>query len=59
MQVDDEVRQLVLKNVDAGTIKKAAVRKGMTSLREDGARKVLEGLTTIQEVALVTADDMG
>jgi general secretion pathway protein E len=58
MTMDDEVRQLVLKNVDAGTIKRAAVKKGMTTLREDGARKVLEGLTTIQEVAMVTADDM-
>jgi general secretion pathway protein E len=59
MTIDDEVRQLILKNVDAGTIKRAALKKGMTSLREDGGRKVLEGLTTIQEVALVTADDMG
>ena len=58
MLLDDEIRQLVLKNTDAGTIKRAAVRKGMTSLREDGARKVLEGITTIQEVAMVTADDM-
>jgi len=57
MVVDDEIRQLILKSVDAGTIKKAAIRKGMTSLREDGARKVLEGLSTVQEVALITADD--
>jgi general secretion pathway protein E len=57
MLMDDEVRQLILKNVDSTTIKRAAVRKGMTSLREDGARKVLEGLTTIQEVAMVTSDD--
>ncbi|MBI5497794.1 MAG: type II secretion system ATPase GspE [Deltaproteobacteria bacterium] len=59
MLLDDEIRQLILKNTDAGTIKRAAVRKGMTTLREDGARKVLAGLTTIQEVAMVTADDMG
>ena len=58
MLMDDEMRSLVLRNVDAGTMRKSATRKGMTTLREDGARKVLEGLTTIQEVALVTANDM-
>jgi hypothetical protein len=34
------VRQLVLKNVDSGTIKKKAMEKGMLSLLDDGALKV-------------------
>ncbi|MEW5848383.1 MAG: type II secretion system ATPase GspE [Myxococcota bacterium] len=57
MLIDDDIRQLILKNVDSGTIKRKAMEKGMTTLREDGARKVLEGLTTIQEVAVVTQED--
>ena len=56
--VDDEIRQLVLKNVDAGTIKKAATARGMTSLLDDGAKKVLAGETTIAEVLSVTQEDI-
>jgi general secretion pathway protein E len=57
MLVDEEIRQLVLKNVDSGTIKKAAVAKGMLTLLEDGARKVMVGETTIAEVLNVTQED--
>jgi general secretion pathway protein E len=49
---------LVLKNVDSGTIKKAAVQKGMSTLIEDGAHKVAMGETTIAEVLSVTAEDI-
>jgi general secretion pathway protein E len=57
MPVDDEIRELILKKVDAGTIKKSAIRHGMRTLREDGAKKVLAGLTTIEEVLSVTQED--
>jgi general secretion pathway protein E len=57
LMMDDEIRGLVLKDTDAATIKKAAVDKGMRTLRMDGARKVLAGLTTIEEVMRVTAED--
>jgi general secretion pathway protein E len=56
--VDDEIRQLVLKNVDSGTIKKAAVSKGMDALLEDGAKKVLSGQTSIAEILSVTQEDI-
>ncbi|MFZ5471055.1 MAG: type II secretion system ATPase GspE [Myxococcota bacterium] len=56
--VDDDVRQLVLKNVDSSSIKKKAMEKGMLSLLDDGARKVLEGETTIAEVLSVTQEDL-
>jgi general secretion pathway protein E len=52
--VDDQIRSLIVKNVDAGTIKKAAVQAGMTTLREDGVTKVLEGKTTIDELMRAT-----
>jgi general secretion pathway protein E len=58
MLVDDDIRQLILKNVDSGTIKKQAVRKGMLTLMDDGAAKVLTGLTSIAEVLSVTQEDM-
>ncbi|MCI0569931.1 MAG: type II secretion system ATPase GspE [Myxococcaceae bacterium] len=56
--VDDEVRQLVLKNVDSNTIKKTAVAKGAKTLLDDGARKVAAGETTIAEVLSVTQEDL-
>jgi general secretion pathway protein E len=58
LMVDDEIRQLVLKNVDSGTIKKAAMNKGMKALIDDGAHKVLAGETTIAEVLSVTQEDI-
>ncbi len=56
--VDDDIRQLVLKNVDSSTIKRKAIDKGMRTLLEDGARKVINGETTISEVLSVTAEDL-
>ena len=57
MLVDDEIRKLILKNVDAGSLKSLAKEKGLTTLREDGAQKVLSGLTTVAEVRRVTQED--
>jgi general secretion pathway protein E len=56
--VDDDIRQLVLKNVDSATIKKKAMEKGMLSLLDDGALKIAIGETTIAEVLSVTQEDM-
>ncbi len=56
--MDDDVRQLVLKNVDASTIKKSAMSKGMLTLLDDGARKVAQGETTIAEVLSITQEDI-
>jgi general secretion pathway protein E len=58
MLVTDAVRALVLKNVDSPTIRRCAVEEGMDTLREDGARKVLEGVTTIEEVLAATQDEV-
>ena len=55
--VDETIRQLALKNVDAQTHQDAAVSTGMHTLRDDGARKVLAGLTTTAEVLDVTRKD--
>ena len=41
--IDDAVGPLILKSADAQTIKRAAISQGMDTMRDDGARKVLEG----------------
>ncbi|MES1174070.1 MAG: ATPase, T2SS/T4P/T4SS family [Myxococcales bacterium] len=55
---DDTVGALVLASADAQTIKRAAQSQGMDSLRDDGARKVLLGLTTVEEVVAATQEDV-
>jgi len=52
----DEVRKLILENVDSNTIKRKAKSQGMRALREDGAQKVLAGLTSSAEVLRVTTE---
>jgi general secretion pathway protein E len=54
LTVDDDIRQLMMKNNDATTIKALAMEKGMRTLRQDGAARMLEGLTSIDEVVRVT-----
>jgi general secretion pathway protein E/type IV pilus assembly protein PilB len=54
---DDEIRHLASCREPAGVIKKAAVRAGMCTLRQDGWEKVLQGITTIDEVLRVTKFD--
>jgi general secretion pathway protein E len=58
MLIDDDVRQLILKNVDSNTIKKAAVDRGMLTLIQHGAFKVARGITTAAEVLSVTSEDI-
>jgi general secretion pathway protein E len=56
--VDDDIRGLVLKNVDSASIKRVSTGKGMKTLLEDGARKVAIGETGIAEVLSVTQEDI-
>ena len=57
MLVDDEIRGMVSTNVDSKTIKKAAVAKGMGTLRQDGARKALRGISSVAEVMRATEEE--
>ena len=58
LMMDDIVGPLVLKGADAQTIKRAAIDQGMDSLRDDGARKVISGMTSVEEVLGATQDDV-
>jgi general secretion pathway protein E len=57
MLVDDDLRAMVTSNIDSKTIKRRAMEKGMQTLRSDGARKVLEGVTSIAEVLRATEEE--
>jgi len=54
MVLDDHLKKLILKTSDTNQIGKEAVKLGMITLPQDGVRKVLEGITTIEEVLRVT-----
>jgi general secretion pathway protein E len=56
--VEDVVASHILGKADAQTIKRAAMAQGMDTMRDDGARKVLEGRTTVEEVVAATQDDV-
>jgi type IV pilus assembly protein PilB len=53
--MSDGLRQLVLDRAGLGEITALATEEGMRSMRDDGIEKVREGLTTLAEVARVTA----
>ncbi len=55
--VHDEIRAMIYDNVTAARLRQQARLDGMRTMREDGIRKVLAGLTTIEEVVSVTAGD--
>jgi len=57
MAVTDEVRSLILNRSPSHVIRKAAVKDGMNSLRDDGWRQVRAGRTTVDELMQNTKDE--
>ena len=57
MLIDEQIQDLIYKLQSAGVIKRAALNAGLNTLRMDGARKVLSGVTTVAEVLRVTQAD--
>jgi len=53
LEVNDFVREAIMRRADAGEVKKIAVKNGMTTLLEDGFHKAVAGLTTIEEILRV------
>src|SRR6266481_4156365 len=54
MEIDDEIRELILIGASAVELKKKAMENGMLTLRRSGLVKVMEGVTTLEEVARET-----
>ncbi len=58
MLINEDVQELIYKQETAGAIKKLSLDAGLQTLRMDGARKVLDGTTTIAEVLRITQADV-
>jgi type II secretory ATPase GspE/PulE/Tfp pilus assembly ATPase PilB-like protein len=53
LEINDFIRDAIIRRADAGEIKKLAVKNGMITLLEDGFRKAVAGYTTIEEILRV------
>jgi type IV pilus assembly protein PilB len=56
--IDDEARKLIYEKVPSNVLRARAREMGMRTLREDGTRKVLAGLTTADEVIRATSAEV-
>ena len=57
LPVSEAVRRLIIKRASAAVIKNQAITEGMKTLRVVGIEKALEGVTTLEEIWRVTAED--
>ena len=57
MPMTDGLRSLVMKHATASDLKAEAVRGGMLTMYEDGMRKALAGVTTVEEILRATRED--
>lgn len=56
MDVTEEIQQLIISHATSAEIQRKAQEQGMVTMRQDGYLKVLQGITTIEEVNRVTSD---
>ncbi|HEY9069644.1 MAG TPA: ATPase, T2SS/T4P/T4SS family [Candidatus Ozemobacteraceae bacterium] len=54
---NERIKELIVEKSPTSVIKNEAMKQGMRTLRQDGLSKVLRGLTTLEEVIRVSADD--
>ena len=57
MVVSDKMRDMIIEGISSSNMKKLAIDEGMETLRQSGTKKVLEGLTTPEEVLATTVAD--
>lgn len=57
LTMDNTIRPMIMERASASAIRAMACQQGMHMLREDGWRKVLQGITTVEEVLRVTRQD--
>lgn len=57
MPMHEQIRELVLLGASAAEIKKESIRLGMLTLRRSGINKMMQGVTTVEEVIRASAKD--
>ena len=54
MDINEKIRDLILQEASSDVIKRTAIKNGMTTLRHDGLRKVVNGISSVEELLRVT-----
>lgn len=57
MPIKDEIKELILTGASALELKKEAIKLGMLTLRQSGIHKIIQGITSIEEVLRATFED--
>ncbi len=57
LPMTDPIRKLIMSHEESGAIQKLAIAEGMQTLYENGLVKVIEGITTLEEVMRVTSEN--
>lgn len=55
--ISENVRNLILSGTDSNTIKKQAIKEGMVTIRQNAVAKVLQGITTVEELFRATQSE--
>ena len=58
MVLNDDIRRLIGSKADSTAIKQAAITNGMVTLKQEGAERVLQGQTTLEEVMRITQQEI-
>jgi type IV pilus assembly protein PilB len=59
MEMNNELQELAFHHAPTNKVRDAAMNSGMTDLRSDGVRKILRGITTVEEIVRITAEVEG
>jgi type II secretory ATPase GspE/PulE/Tfp pilus assembly ATPase PilB-like protein len=54
--IDDTMRTLIAQKTDSARIRKEAQKRGFVGMRENGFEAIIQGVTSLEEVARVTSD---
>ncbi|MFC1514767.1 GspE/PulE family protein [Candidatus Omnitrophota bacterium] len=57
LELTDDIKEMIARSATESELKEAARKKGMRTLREEGVLKLKQGLTSLEEVLRVTAED--
>ncbi len=57
LEVNEEIRKLILTNADTSNIKQQAIKDGLKTLRQVGLERAAEGITSLEEILRVTKSD--
>lgn len=56
LEITEEIRELIMAKADAEEVRQLAIKQGMVTMQEDGLEKIIQGMTTLEEVLRATVE---